>query len=117
MNAQVIGTTGFFNVPVHLLANSAGGYQLIYDFPTVTVTCAQAVIVYELVEAPASASLQKPTTSADVVLQSFVTANGLVAGFVDSDKTPGTYAVTLPYSVGSNSYTSDPQVINNPIKR
>lgn len=117
MNAQVTGTTGFFRVPVHVLANSTGGHQLIYDFPTVTVTCAQAVILYELVEGPADTSLQAPVALTDVVLQSFVTANGMVAGFVDSNTTKATYSVTLPYSVGNESCTSDPQVINNPIKR
>jgi hypothetical protein len=118
MNAQVTATTRFFHVPVHVLPSQTGsGYELVYDFPQVNVTWARAVILYELVEAPTGTILKTPSISTGGEFVPFVTANGLVAGFVDTDKAPGTYSVTLPYSVGTETYTSDPQVINNPIKR
>lgn len=121
---MAIETPHFFHVPVRYLSDATGAYQLYYDFDKVQVTYELSVILYEMVEAPAGARITKiEVTSKEnpvVPFQPFTGANGRLAGLFDTDPNngnPGTFAVHITVSYNGQDTVSDPQIINNPIRR
>jgi len=115
----------FFTVPVRVVSSSSSGYELIFDFASIEVAYSNAVILYQLVEAPPNTQLGVPISNKPGPFDTFVAFNGMLAGMMDTDtdtdSASTTYQITLTAIVTESSgptlVTSDPQVINNPIKR
>ncbi|AVR97359.1 hypothetical protein [Pseudoduganella armeniaca] len=100
---------------------------MIFDFTGVNVTYRVSVIQYELIQAPPGGRISEidinPIDSGpgDPVLpkpKTLIIPNGQLAVVSDIDATDKvqTFSVTIKVTDGKETYTGDPQIINNPIK-
>jgi hypothetical protein len=127
MTKESTQLTHFVHVPIRAFKDKSGGNQVIFDFTGVNVTYPVSVILYELIQAPAGAKISKidiepidlgpgdPVVPKPNVL---IIPNGQLGVVSDMDVTDKVrkYSVTIDVTTATETYTGDPQIINNPIK-
>lgn len=127
MTRESTQMTHFFHVPIRAFKDKSGGNQVIFDFTGVNVTYPVSVILYELIQAPAGAKISAidieptglgPGDPVQPKPKTLIIPNGQLAVVSDIDVTDKvqTYSVTIAVTAGTETYTGDPQIINNPIK-
>lgn len=121
--------THFFHVPIRAVkVKETGATTVIFDFTQVNVTYPVSFILYELTEGPPDARItgvviapvaRQPAAEPLALPTYEIVARDRLVVVTDLDNAIAkveAYSISITVTAGKETYTGDPQIINNPIK-